>query len=161
MKNSNIFKINKFSILKNNLIKSLPDYFSIDFVNYINVWGCIFFAHFFYNSTTVGSFQFSILVSLQFTIFSYLVLNSIYAPYYAINSNLKIYLNKINFFIKIEIIFYNNFSNFLILFIYSNFFLENILDIYSDEFNIIFKVLVTKFISKNNFWTSKPFSKYD
>ena len=148
LKNSNIFKINKFSILKNNLIKSLPDYFSIDFVNYVNVWGCIFFCSFFYNSEIVGSFT-SVYWLAYSLLFFPLILNSIYAPYYAINSKPKnlsqqnklFYQNRnLSFIITLPI--------FLLLFIFSNFFLEFIFDIISDEFNIIFKILLLNSLSR-------------
>ena len=85
LKNSNIFKIKKVSI-SNNLIKTLPDYFSIDFVNFTTVWGSIFLCSFFYNFSTVGSFS-SVYWFAYGLLFFPLVLNSIYAPYYAIDSN--------------------------------------------------------------------------
>ena len=128
LKNSKIFRINNLSILKNNLVKSLPDYFSIDFVNYINVWGCIFFCSFFFKSEIVGSFS-SVYWLAYSLIFFPMVLNSIYAPYYAINSKPKnisqqnklFYQNRnLSFIITLPI--------FLVLFIFSNFFLETIFD---------------------------------
>ena len=142
LKNSSIFRVNKFTILKNNLVKSLPDYFSIDFVNYVNVWGCIFFCSFFFNSEIVGSFS-SVYWLAYSLLFFPMVLNSIYAPYYAINAKPKniSQQNKL-FYQNRNLSFIITFPIFLLLFIFSNFFLENILDIYSYEFNIIFKILL-------------------
>lgn len=142
LKNSNIFKINKFSILKNNLVKSLPDYFSIDFVNYVNIWGCIFFCSFFYNSEIVGSFS-SVYWLAYSLLFFPLILNSIYAPYYAINASPK-NLSKQNklFYQNRNLSFILNLPIFLVLFIYSNFFLELFFNIVSYEYNIIFKILL-------------------
>ena len=72
-----------------------------------------------------------------------MVLNSIYAPYYAINAKPKniSQQNKL-FYQNRNLSFIITFPIFLLLFIFSNFFLENILDIYSYEFNIIFKILL-------------------
>jgi O-antigen/teichoic acid export membrane protein len=142
LKNYNIVKINKFSFLKNNLVKSLPDYFSIDLVNYVNVWGCIFFCSFFFSSSIVGSFSSVYWLSYSLLFFP-LILNSIYAPYYAIVSKQKnrteekklFYQNRnLSFLITLPI--------FLILFLFSNFFLEFIFKINSSDFNLIFKILL-------------------
>lgn len=148
LKNSNIFKINKFSILKNNLIKSLPDYFSIDFVNYVNVWGCIFFCSFFYNSEIVGSFT-SVYWLAYSLLFFPLILNSIYAPYYAINSKPKnLSQQKKLFYQNRNLSFIITLPFFLVLFIYSNFFLEFIFNIISHEFNIIFRILLLNSLTR-------------
>ena len=141
LKNSNIFKIKKVSI-SNNLIKTLPDYFSIDFVNFTTVWGSIFLCSFFYNFSTVGSFS-SVYWFAYGLLFFPLVLNSIYAPYYAIDSNN-------NDLKKQKKLFYQNRNLsiiitspiLLILFLFSEFFLKLIFDISSSEFNIIFRILL-------------------
>ena len=120
----------------------MPDYFSIDFVNYVNVWGCIFFCSFFFNSSIVGSFSSVYWLSYSLLFFP-LLLNSIYAPYYAIVSKQQnraeekklFYQNRnLSFLITLPI--------FLILFFFSNFFLEFIFDIYSSDFNLILKILL-------------------
>ena len=142
LKNNKIIKVNKFSFLKSNLVKSLPDYFSIDFVNYINVWGCIFFCSFFYSSSIVGSFTSVYWLSYSLLFFP-LILNSIYAPYYAIVSKQKnINEEKKLFYQNRNLSFLITLPIFLILFFFSNFFLENIFEIYSSDFNLIFKILL-------------------
>ena len=142
LKNYKIIKVNKFSFLKSNLVKSLPDYFSIDFVNYINVWGCIFFCSFFYSFSIVGSFTSVYWLSYSLLFFP-LILNSIYAPYYAIVSKQKnINEEKKLFYQNRNLSFLITLPIFLILFFFSNFFLENIFEIYSSDFNLIFKILL-------------------
>ena len=142
LKNYIFLKINKFSLSNKDLVKSLPDYFSIDFVNFITVWGSIFLCSFFYDFTIVGSFS-SIYWFAYSLLFFPLVLNSIYAPYYAID------LNNHNKLKQRKLFFQNrNLSGvitipiFLILFIFSDFFLKFFLNINSDEYNLIFKILL-------------------
>lgn len=142
LKNSISLKINKFSLSNSDLVKSLPDYFSIDFVNFMTVWGSIFLCSFFYDFTIVGSFS-SIYWFAYSLLFFPLVLNSIYAPYYAIDLNNQ---NKLK---QKKLFFQNrNLSGvitipiFLILFIFSDFFLKFFLNINSDEYNLIFKILL-------------------
>tara|TARA_B100000886_G_scaffold302260_1_gene232231 strand:+ start:234 stop:1514 length:1281 start_codon:yes stop_codon:yes gene_type:complete len=142
LKDSSIFKLKKFYYKKNELLKSLPDYFSIDLVNYLNVWGCIFLSSFFYESSVVGSFT-SVYWFAYSILFFPLVINSIYAPYYAIDS-------KKNNLIRLKKLFYQNRNTsliltlpiFLVLFIFSNFFLKLILNIDSTQLDIIFKILL-------------------
>ena len=142
LKNSNLFKMEKISISNNSLVKTLPDYFSIDFVNFFTVWGSIFLCSFFYDFSTVGSFS-SVYWLAYGLLFFPLVLNSIYAPYYAIDSNN-------NDLIKQKKLFYQNrnlsviitLPILLILFIFSDFFLKSIFDINSGEFNVVFRILL-------------------
>ena len=142
LKNLNLFDIKKISKSNTGLIKTLPDYFSIDFVNFSTVWGSIFLCTFFYNSSTVGSFSSTYWLAYSILFFP-LVLNSIYAPHYAIDSNndnvkrqKKLLNQNRNLSVLISLPF------FLILFFFSNYFLELFLDIESAELNIIFKILL-------------------
>jgi len=142
LKDYKILKLDRLLFVKNKMVKSLLDYFSIDFVNYANVWGCIFLCSFFYDSTTVGEFTSVYWLAFSLLFFP-LILNSIYGPYYAIES-------KKNSLFKQNKLFYQNRNIslvittpiFLTLFIFSDFFLRVILDIKSYEFNIVFKILL-------------------
>lgn len=142
LKNLNLFDIKKISKSNTGLIKTLPDYFSIDFVNFSTVWGSIFLCSFFYDFTTVGSFS-SVYWLAYGLLFFPLVLNSIYAPYYAINSNnndlkkqKKLFYQNRNLSVIITL------PILLILFLFSDFFLKLIFQINSSEFNIVFKILL-------------------
>lgn len=142
LKNLNLFDIKKISKSNTGLVKTLPDYFSIDFVNFSTVWGSIFLCSFFYDFTTVGSFS-SVYWLAYGLLFFPLVLNSIYAPYYAINSNnndlkkqKKLFYQNRNLSVIITL------PILLILFLFSDFFLKLIFQINSSEFNIVFKILL-------------------
>ena len=142
LKNADIFKKNKFSILNNSLLKTLPDYFSIDLVNFFSVWGPIFLCSFFYDFTKVGSFSSVYWFSYSLKFFP-LILNSIYAPDYAINLNNKNLVDQKKLFNQnrnLSIII--TLPILLILFVFSKLFLRLILDIDSNEFDIIFKILL-------------------
>ena len=144
LKNSDIFKINKISLSNSNnsWVQTLPDYFSIDFVNFTTVWGSIFLCSFFYNSSIVGSFS-SIYWLAYSLLFFPLVLNSIYAPYYAIDSdNQNLYKQKKLFYQNRNLSLLITFPILAILFIFSDFFLQKFLDIYSKEFYSVFKILL-------------------
>lgn len=142
LKNSGTFKFSKINISDTKLVKSLPDYFSIDFINFITVWGSIFLSSFFFNFTKVGFFSSTYWLAYSLLFFP-IVLNSIYAPYYAINLNDN---NKT----KQKKLFYENrnvsllitLPIFLVLFVFSSFFLDFILKINSSEFDLIFKILL-------------------
>tara|TARA_B110000027_G_C16117747_1_gene301084 strand:+ start:360 stop:1646 length:1287 start_codon:yes stop_codon:yes gene_type:complete len=142
LKNYKILELNKLSFVKNNMVKSLLDYFSIDFVNYTNVWGCIFLCSFFYDSSEVGIFTSVYWLAFSILFFP-LILNSIYAPYYAIGSkNNNLYKQSKLFHQNRNISLIITTPIFLTLFIFSDFFLKVILDIKSYEFNIVFKILL-------------------
>ena len=144
LKNYDIFKTNKIPLsnLNNDWIKTLPDYFSIDFVNFTTVWGSIFLCSFFFNSSTVGSFSSTYWLAYSLLFFP-LVLNSIYAPYYAIDSNNQnLYKQKKLFYQNRNLSLIITFPMLVILFFFSDFFLQQLLDIDSNEFNTIFKILL-------------------
>ena len=131
-----------FKISNTDLIKKLPDYFSIDFVNFMNVWGIIFLFPFFYDFSKLGFFS-SIYWLSQSLLFFPLILNSIYAPYFAINLNnnnnnesKKLFKQNRNISLIISL------PIFLILFFFTEFFLDQILNINSIEFNAVFKILL-------------------
>lgn len=137
-----LLRVNKFTIPRDKFIKTLPDYFSIDFVNFITVWGSVFLCTFFYDSSTVGSFSSTYWLAFSILFFP-LVLNSIYAPHYAIDSNNKdTYKQKKLFYQNRNLSVLISLPVFFILFFYSNFFLELFLDIRSYEFNIVFRILL-------------------
>ena len=136
------FKFNKFKGFENELIKTLPDYFSIDFVNYVVVWGSIFLCSFFLDSKTLASFSSTYWLAYVILFFP-LVLNSIFAPDFAINAfkNDKKVLNfKFNQNRNYSLIF--SIPLFLLLFIFPNFFLEKIFNISAHEFDTILRVLL-------------------
>ena len=82
------FKEHKFIDIKKKLIKTLPDYFAIDFVNYSLVWSSIFICTFFYKPVIIGNFSTTYWLAFSLLFFP-LILNSIYAPSYAIFSEKK------------------------------------------------------------------------
>ncbi len=127
---------------KKKLIKTLPDYFFIDLVNYILVWGSIFICTFFYDAETIGIFSSTYWFAYSLLFFP-LILNSIYAPKYAINSEKK---NKINLKNKFNqnknISLIISFPIFLIIFIFSEFFLNTFFQIYSNEYVLILRILL-------------------
>ena len=142
LKNLNLFDIKKISKSNTGLVKTLPDYFSIDFVNFSTVWGSIFLCSFFYDFTTVGSFS-SVYWLAYSLLFFPLILNSIYAPYFAINANnndlkkqKKLFYQNRNLSVIITL------PILLILLLFSDFFLKLIFQINSSEFNVVFKILL-------------------
>jgi O-antigen/teichoic acid export membrane protein len=140
--NLEISKTNKIIDLKKKLTKSLPDYFIIDLVNYSLVWGSIFICTFFYDSTTIGNFSSTYWLAFSLLFFP-LVLNSIFAPKYAINSekNDKRKLKK-SFYQNRNISFIITLPVFLIIFIFPEFFLNKIFEIYSNEYVLILRILL-------------------
>lgn len=136
-------KIKHVSInIRKQIFFDLPDYFVVDFVNYTLVWGSIFICTFFYNAGTIANF--SSIYWLAFSLFFFpLVLNSIYAPKYAVGSykkNKKI--QRENFFQNRNISFFITFPIFLILFIFSEFFLSIFFKITSEDYLLIFRILL-------------------
>ncbi len=128
--------------LKKNLLKTLPDYFTIDFVNYTLVWGSIFICTFFYKPEIIGSFSSAYWFAYSLLFFP-LILNSIYAPNFAINSdkNNKIKQKKI-FTQNRNISLIITFPIFFIIFFFSDFFLNFFFEINSKEFVIILRILL-------------------
>ena len=142
LKNSDIFKKYKFTPLNNSLLKTLPDYFSIDLVNFFSVWGPIFLCSFFFDFSKVGSFSSVYWFSFCLKFFP-LILNSIYVPDYAINMNKKNLVDQKKLFNhnrNISIII--TLPILIILFIFSKSCLRLILDIDTNEYDIIFKILL-------------------
>ena len=133
---------NKAIDLKKKLIKTLPDYFVVDFVNYTLVWGPIFICTFFYEPTTIGNFSSTYWLAFSLLFFP-LVLNSIYAPSYAIDSekNDKKKLKKLfNQNRNISIII--TLPLFLVIFIFPEFILNKVFEIYSNEYVLILRILL-------------------
>ena len=93
---------NKAIDLKKKLTRTLPDYFVIDFINYSLVWGSIFICTFYYEPITIGNFSSTYWLAFSLLFFP-LVLNSIYAPSYAINSEKNEKKNLKKYFTKTEI----------------------------------------------------------
>ena len=126
----------------NTFIKSLGDYFSIDFVNYIIVWGSIFICTFFYSASTIASFSSTYWLAYSLLFFP-LVLNSIFAPGFAIDShaNKKEKLN-INFYKNRNISLLITFPIFIILFIFSENFLYYIFNIENYQFTYVLRILL-------------------
>ena len=128
--------------LRKKLIKTLPDYFVIDFVNYSLVWGSIFICTFFYDPVTIGNFSSTYWLAFSLLFFP-LVLNSIYGPMYAIHSE-----NNDNK--ELEKLFYQNrnisiiitLPFFLIIFIFSEFFLSKVFEINLEEYVLILRILL-------------------
>jgi len=148
LKNLKLFKTNKILISNNSLVKTLPDYFSIDFVNFTTIWGSIFLCSFFYDFSTVGSFS-SVYWLAYSLLFFPLVLNLVYAPYYAIDSNNNdLVKQKKHFYQNRNISIFITLPIFLILFFFSDFFLKFIFEINSNELNIIFKILLINSLSR-------------
>ena len=142
LKKSESINFKKINISDTKLVKSLPDYFLIDFINFITVWGSIFLISFFLDFKTVGFFSSTYWMAYSLLFFP-LVLNSIYAPYFAINLNKK---NKIKqkkkFFENRNLSLLITMPIFIVLFFFSSFILEFILKIYLNEFDLIFKILL-------------------
>ena len=128
--------------LKKKLIKILPDYFVIDFVNYSLVWGSIFICTFFYEPITIGNFSSTYWLAFSLLFFP-LVLNSIYAPSYAINSekNDKKKLKKI-FYQNRNISIIITLPIFLIIFIFPEFILNKVFEINLNEYVLILRILL-------------------
>ena len=127
---------------KKELFNSLPDYFSVDFVNYSVLWGSIFICSFFYEAKIIGVFSSTYWLAHSLLFFP-LVLNSIYAPNFAISSILN---NK-----KKQKLVFNQNRNlsilatlpiFFIIFIFSEYFLNSIFNIYSNEYILILRILL-------------------
>lgn len=135
-------KGNIFLEFNNSFLKSLRDYFSIDFVNYVLVWGSIFICTFFYNPETVASFS-SVYWLAYSLLFFPLVLNSIFAPDYAINSfeNKKKSL-KNSFYKNRNISFFITLPIFLILFFFGGSIIGIIFEIKEEYFVNIFRILL-------------------
>ncbi len=141
-KNFKSEKIKKTINIKKNLIKTLPDYFIIDLVNYSLVWGTIFICTFFYNAEVIGAFS-SVYWLAYSLLFFPLILNSIFAPSFAVNSdkNNKKKLRKI-FIQNRNISSLISLPIFLIIFIFPEFFLNIMFKISSNEFIYILKILL-------------------
>ena len=136
------FKKDKFIDIKKKLIKTLPDYFVIDLVNYSLVWSSIFICTFFYEPVIIGTFSTTYWLAFSLLFFP-LILNSIYAPSYAIISekNDKKRLQKIfNQNRNISIII--TLPVFIIVFSFSEFILSEIFKIYSSEYSLILRILL-------------------
>lgn len=131
-----------FLEFNNSFIKSLRDYFSIDFVNYIIVWGSIFICTFFYSPATIASFSSTYWLAYSLLFFP-LVLNSIFAPDFAIDSyeNKKISL-KNSFYKNRNISLLITFPIFIILFIFSENLLKLIFSIEMYEFTYVLRILL-------------------
>ncbi len=141
--------INKFQNYNTNelneekiLPKSLLDFLIIDFINYVFVWGSIFICSFFLSANNLADF--SSIYWLAFApLFIPIVLNSIYGPIFAVkyNSNklieFKISFNECK---KIGIIICTPIA--IILFFFSNFILKYFFNIYGNEYNHCFKILI-------------------
>lgn len=135
-------QLNRISLLKENFIKTLPDYFSIDFVNFTTVWGSIFICSFYFDSESVGSFS-SIYWFAYSVLFFPLVLNSIFAPHYAIDSkNKDVYNQKKQFYKNRNLSILVSIPIIIILFIFSDFFLNLFFSITSEEFILVFRILL-------------------
>ena len=133
---------NKAIDLKKKLTRTLPDYFVIDFINYSLVWGSIFICTFYYEPITIGNFSSTYWLAFSLLFFP-LVLNSIYAPSYAINSekNEKKKLKKI-FYQNRNISIITTLPFFLIIFIFPEFVLNKVFEIYSIEYVLILRILL-------------------
>ena len=133
---------NKAIDLKKKLTRTLPDYFVIDFINYSLVWGSIFICTFYYEPITIGNFSSTYWLAFSLLFFP-LVLNSIYAPSYAINSekNEKKKLKKI-FYQNRNISIITTLPLFLIIFIFPEFVLNKVFEIYSIEYVLILRILL-------------------
>ena len=133
---------NKAIDLKKKLTRTLPDYFVIDFINYSLVWGSIFICTFYYEPITIGNFSSTYWLAFSLLFFP-LVLNSIYAPSYAINSekNEKKKLKKI-FYQNRNISIITTLPLFLIIFIFPEFVLNKVFEIYSSEYVLILRILL-------------------
>lgn len=120
----------------------MPDYFVIDFINYSLVWGSIFICTFYYEPITIGNFSSTYWLAFSLLFFP-LVLNSIYAPSYAINSekNEKKKLKKI-FYQNRNISIITTLPFFLIIFIFPEFVLNKVFEIYSIEYVLILRILL-------------------
>tara|TARA_X000000950_G_C13822012_1_gene622308 strand:+ start:168 stop:1460 length:1293 start_codon:yes stop_codon:yes gene_type:complete len=131
-----------FLEFNNSFLKSLRDYFSIDFVNYVLVWGSIFICTFFYDVTTIASFSSTFWLAYSILFFP-LVLNSIFAPDYAIDSfeNKKQSL-KISFYKNRNISLLITLPFFLILFVFGDFVISTIFEINDSNFINIFRILL-------------------
>ncbi len=142
--------IKKFKILKKNekineekiLSNSLLDFFIIDFVNYAFVWGSIFICSFYLDAKNIADF--SSIYWLAFSpLFLSIVLNSIYAPIFAINYNSNNLIKLRNNFYECKkigiIIGVPTCAIFLFL---SPMILNTIFNINNFEFDLSFKILI-------------------
>lgn len=135
-------KNNKKYLNENINSKSLFDFFVIDFVNYVFVWGSIFICSFYLDPRYLTDF--SSIYWLAFTpLFIPVVLNSIYSPIFAIhyNENNILKLNKsfkecrnISIYLCLPII--------IALFLFSSQILSLIFNIEGNEYNYCFKLLI-------------------
>lgn len=142
--------INKFKILKKDekineekiLSNSLMDFFIIDFVNYAFVWGSIFICSFYLDAKNLADF--SSVYWLAFSpLFLSIVLNSIYAPIFAIgyNSNNLIRLRD-NFYECKKIGIIIGVPTCAIFLFLSSMILDTFFNINNFELNLSFKILI-------------------
>ncbi len=124
------------------LSNSLLDFFIIDFVNYVFIWGSIFICSFYLDAKNLADF--SSIYWLAFTpLFFPIVLNSIYAPIFAVNynsNNLLKLKDSFNESKKIAIIICIPIS--LILFFFSPLILGFVFNIQGYDYNYCFKLLI-------------------
>jgi len=130
--------------IKNNSFnsKSLLDFFIIDFVNYVFVWGSIFICSFFLDGENLTNF--SSIYWLAFApLFICIVLNSIYSPIFAINYNqgniikLKKYFNECR-----RMTIYLCFPIASIFLLFSSYILNLVFNITNTEHIYCFKILI-------------------
>ncbi len=135
-------KKSNFFDFKKKLIETLPDYFIIDLINYTLVWGSIFVCTFFYEPVVIGSFSATFWLALSLLFFP-LVLNSIYAPGYAItsekndkNNQKKLFYQNRNISLIVTL------PVFFIIFIFPEQILHKVFEINSSEYVLILRILL-------------------
>ena len=142
--------IKKFKIIKKNekineekiLSNSLLDFFIIDFVNYAFVWGSIFICSFYLDAKNLADF--SSIYWLAFSpLFLSIVLNSIYAPIFAINYNSNNLIKLRNSFYECKKIGIIIGVPTCAIFLYSSpIILNTFFNINNFEFDLSFKILI-------------------